>query len=112
MSASDPPARAIAGKQLSDDKTLSDYDIASGSTVHLVQNLIMLPRSIYEELHKVKTCSVQAQSGGGGVLMRSVVAVRQVYFKNRSFLKDSDLPREDKTLLTSLMARASALRQP
>jgi hypothetical protein len=35
----------------------------------------------------------------------------QVYLKSESFLWDSDLPREDKTLLTYLLVRAAALRQ-
>jgi hypothetical protein len=34
-----------------------------------------------------------------------------VYLKRESFLGDSDLPREDGTLLTYLLARASALHR-
>jgi hypothetical protein len=34
-----------------------------------------------------------------------------VYRKNESFLGDSDLPREDVTLLSMLLARASALHR-
>jgi hypothetical protein len=43
--------------------------------------------------------------------MGAVLRLWQMSLETESFLQDSDLPREDKTLLTHLMARASALHR-
>jgi hypothetical protein len=67
-------------------------------------------RDGFQELQQVTTALPERLLSGARVLMRAF-GVRQVYEKKESFLDDSDLPREDVTLLTSLLARAAALHR-
>jgi hypothetical protein len=67
-------------------------------------------RDGFQELQQVTTALPERLLSVPLVLMRSFGGA-QVYEKKEPFLWDPDLPREDGTLLSSLLARAAALHR-
>jgi hypothetical protein len=57
----------------------------------------------------MQLCPLAAEESFSDPHAASLLWLWQVYMKTESFLQDSDLPPEDGTLLTYLLARAAAL---